>query len=126
MKKIIRTLNAPKAVGTYSQGVIFNNLIFTSGQIAIDPTSGELIKNNFKLEIQQVLSNIDAILNEGGSSLDLVIKLNVYITSMNNFSQLNDIFNNFFNTDPPARSVVEVTSLPMGAQIKIDAIGIVN
>ena len=126
MKKIIHTLNAPDVIGTYSQGIVSNNLIFTSGQIGIDPLSGELIKNNFTLEVKQVLSNLDAILNEGGSSLKLVIKLNVYIINMNNFSILNDVFNKFFNTNPPARSVVEVSSLPMDAQIEIDAIGIVN
>ncbi len=124
-KKIIISNNAPKALGTYSQGVSINNLLFTSGQIGIDPKSGKLCQNDFLTESRQVLNNIKAILEDGGSSLDNIIKITVFLTDLANFSNLNIVFEDFFKMNPPARSTVEVSALPMGAKVEIEAIGLI-
>ena len=125
-KKIIISDNAPKALGTYSQGVSINNLLFTSGQIGIDPISGKMCQNDFLTESRQVLNNIKAILEDGGSSLDMIIKITVFLTDLTNFSDLNTVFEEFFKINPPARSTIEVSALPMGAQVEIEAIGVIK
>ena len=91
-KKIIKTNFAPEAIGVYSQGVQVGEYIYTSGQIALDPKSGKLKTGSFKIEVHQVLSNIDEILKKGGGSLDSIIKLTVYLTDLNNFSIVNEIY----------------------------------
>ena len=120
----VKTKNAPKAIGTYSQGSIFENLVFTSGQIAINPISGNLVTDDFLKEIDQVLENINSVLEAGGSNRDNIIKLTVFITDMSNFRFVNEAFKNFFIHDYPARSVVEVSGLPLNVNIEIEAIGI--
>jgi len=125
-KTVIQTQHAPKAIGTYSQGIIFQNLVFTSGQIPINPENGKLIENDFKLEVRQVLKNLNAVLKEGGSSLKSAVKLTVFLTDLSNFAQVNEVFNSFFPKDPPARSAVQVSALPMKARIEIEAIGYVE
>jgi 2-iminobutanoate/2-iminopropanoate deaminase len=125
-KKIIISDNAPKALGTYSQGVSINNLLFTSGQIGIDPKSGKIYQDDFLAESRQVLNNIKAILEDGGSSLDMIIKITVFLTDLTNFSDLNTVFEEFFKINPPARSTIEVSALPMGAQVEIEAIGVIR
>ena len=125
-KKIIISDNAPKALGTYSQGVSINNLLFTSGQIGIDPKSGKIYQDDFLAESRQVLNNIKAILEDGGSSLDMIIKITVFLTDLTNFPDLNTVFEEFFKINPPARSTIEVSALPMGAQIEIEAIGVIR
>ena len=125
-KKIIISNNAPKALGTYSQGVSINKLLFTSGQIGIDPKSGKICQNDFLKESRQVLNNIKAILEDGGSSLDMIIKITVFLTDLTNFTDLNTVFEEFFKINPPARSTIEVSALPMGAQVEIEAIGVIK
>ena len=120
----VKTKNAPKAIGTYSQGSIFENLVFTSGQIAINPISGNLVTDDFLKEIDQVLENINSVLEAGGSNRDNIVKLTVFITDMSNFKFVNEAFKNFFIHDYPARSVVEVSGLPLNVNIEIEAIGI--
>ena len=120
----VKTKNAPKAIGTYSQGSIFENLVFTSGQIAINPISGNLVTDDFLKEIEQVLENINSVLEAGGSNRDNIVKLTVFITDMSNFRFVNEAFKNFFIHDYPARSVVEVSGLPLNVNIEIEAIGI--
>ncbi len=120
----VKTKNAPKAIGTYSQGSIFENLVFTSGQIAINPISGNLVTDDFLKEIDQVLENINSVLEAGGSNRDNIVKLTVFITDMSNFRFVNEAFKNFFIHDYPARSVVEVSGLPLNVNIEIEAIGI--
>ena len=110
----------------YSQGIIFQNLVFTSGQIPINPENNELIKDNFKLEVHQVLKNLNAVLNAGGSSLQSVVKLTVFLIDLSFFSQVNEVFNDFFPIEPPARSAVQVSALPMNARIEIEAIGLIQ
>ena len=122
-KTVIQTQHAPKAIGTYSQGIIFHNLVFTSGQIPINPENSKLVENDFKLEVHQVLKNLNAVLKEGGSSLKSAIKLTVFLTDLSLFSQVNEVFNDYFPDDPPARSAVQVSALPMGARIEIEAVG---
>ena len=120
----VKTKNAPKAIGAYSQGSIFENLVFTSGQIAINPISGNLVTDNFSKEVEQVLENINSVLEAGGSNRDNIIKLTVFLTDMSNFKFVNEAFENFFIYDYPARSVVEVSGLPLNVNIEIEAIGI--
>ena len=125
-KIVIQTLDAPQAIGTYSQGIKSGNLVFTSGQIPLNPASGKLINNDFKSEITQVLINLNAVLNGGGSSLKNAIKLTVYLTDLSNFSQVNEVFKEYFPENPPARSAVQVSALPMNARIEIEAVGSVE
>lgn len=120
----VKTKNAPKAIGAYSQGSIFQNLVFTSGQIAINPISGNLVTDDFSKEVEQVLENINSVLEAGGSNRDNIIKLTVFLTDMSNFKFVNEAFENFFIYDYPARSVVEVSGLPLNVNIEIEAIGI--
>ena len=121
--EIINKSNAPKAIGPYSQGIHYNNLIYTSGQIPLNPETNELIQNNFKAEVKQVLQNLDAVLTKGGSCLKKTIKLTVFLTDLTKFSELNEVFELFFNDNPPARSAVQVSALPLGANVEIEAIG---
>ena len=125
-KFVIQTPDAPQAIGTYSQGIKSGNLVFTSGQIPLHPASGKLINNDFKSEITQVLINLNAVLNGGGSSLKNAIKLTVYLTDLSNFSQVNEVFKEYFPENPPARSAVQVSALPMNARIEIEAVGSVE
>jgi 2-iminobutanoate/2-iminopropanoate deaminase len=125
-KVVIHTTEAPKAIGTYSQGIKSDNFVFTSGQIPINPQSGELIKGDFKSEVKQVLINLNGVLKGGGSSLQQAIKLTVFLTDLSHFAQVNEIFDEFFPDNPPARSAVQVSALPMNARIEIDAVGLVE
>ena len=122
-KVVIHTNEAPKAIGTYSQGIKSDNFVFTSGQIPINPKSGKLIKGDFKSEVKQVLINLNGVLKGGGSSLQQAIKLTVFLTDLSYFAQVNEIFDEFFPDNPPARSAVQVSALPMNARIEIDAVG---
>ncbi len=123
---VIETLDAPQAIGTYSQGIKSGNLVFTSGQIPLNPETGELINGDFKSEISQVLTNLNAVLKSGGSSLKKAIKLTVFLTDLSYFPQVNEVFKEFFPANPPARSAVQVSALPMNAKIEIEAVGSVE
>ena len=120
---VIETLDAPQAIGTYSQGIKSGNLVFTSGQIPLNPQTGELINGDFKSEISQVLTNLNGVLKSGGSSLKKAIKLTVFLTDLSYFPQVNEVFKEFFPENPPARSAVQVSALPMNAKIEIEAVG---
>ena len=123
MIKKIKTNNAPQAIGAYSQGVAVDELVFTSGQIGINPDTGLLVTDNFTAEVTQVLNNVKSVLESGGSNIKNAIKLSVFVTDLSNFKLVNDAFVNFFNGEYPARSVVEVSALPLNANIEIEAIG---
>jgi len=125
MRKIIKTQNAPLAIGTYSQGVTFQNLVFTSGQICLNPETGKLNNDTFKNEVRQVFNNLNAVLLESGSALSQILKVTVFITDLSLFSELNEVFLEFFPEHPPARSAVEVSALPMNVRVEIEAIGII-
>ena len=120
--KIIKTNLAPEAIGAYSQGVSYDNLIFTSGQIPIGLNSSNLISSKFSEQLKQVLKNLKNLIESEGSNIDKIIKLNVYLTDLNNFNTLNEVFIDFFNERYPARSVVEVSRLPKDAMVEIDAV----
>ena len=120
---VIETSDAPEAIGTYSQGIKSGNLVFTSGQIPLNPETGELINGDFKSEISQVLTNLNAVLKSGGSSLKKAVKLTVFLTDLSYFPQVNEVFKEFFPENPPARSAVQVSALPMNAKIEIEAVG---
>ena len=123
---VIETSDAPEAIGTYSQGIKSGNLVFTSGQIPLNPETGELINGDFKMEISQVLTNLNAVLKSGGSSLKKAIKLTVFLTDLSYFPQVNEVFSEFFPEDSPARSAVQVSALPMNVKIEIEAVGSVE
>ena len=121
-KIVIKTDKAPKAIGPYSQAIKLDKLIFTSGQIPLNPRTGNIISDNFEDQAVQVLKNIKGILLEESLSINHIIKLTVYITDLTNFDKLNSIFENFFSSDYPSRSVVQVSKLPKDSQIEIEAI----
>ena len=122
VKKIISTDNAPKAVGTYSQAISYENYIFSSGQIPINPLTGIIVDGDFKDRVRQVLKNIEGILNASDSSLNHVLKFTVFLTDLARFKELNEVFSEIFPTDPPARSALEVCKLPLDADIEIECI----
>ena len=123
-KCVISIKDAPEAIGTYSQGIQYRDFIFTSGQIPLDPKTGNLITGNIKAEIRQVLNNLNAVLIGGGSSLQSIVKLTVFVTDLSCFLDLNEVFREYFFEEPPARSVVQVSALPLGVHIEIEAMGI--
>lgn len=119
---IIKTSNAPEAIGAYSQGILFKDLIFTSGQAPINPKTGKVVLGDFRNQVSQVLKNIKNILESQGSNKNKILKLTVFLTDLTNFNDLNDEFCRFFKDDFPARSVVEVARLPKNAKVVIEAI----
>ena len=120
-KEVITTKKAPQAIGPYSQAIIINDIVYTSGQIAIQPETGVIVSNNIEDQTKQVCENISEILKASGSHLDNVIKTTVFIKNMADFSKVNEIYATFFKTNP-ARSCVEVSKLPKDALIEIEAI----
>ena len=120
--KTVHTNQAPEAIGPYSQGVHDDSLIFTAGQIPLDPQSNRLLDGPFEDQVRLVLRNISGILSAAGSDLDHVLKFTVYLASMDDYPALNDVFSQYFTSDPPARSVIEVAALPLDARVEIDAI----
>lgn len=126
---IVATAAAPKAIGPYSQAVSApaGRLIFCSGQLPIDPQSGELTgAGDIRQETHRVMKNLDAVLRAGGSSLHGVVKTTVYLVELGNFSAVNEVYAGYFPNRPPARATVEVSALPRGAQVEIDAIALVD
>lgn len=123
-KQTIITERAPKAIGPYSQGVKAGGLVFTSGQIPIDPKTGELIQGSIKEEARQSLENVKAVIEAAGFSLRDVVKVTIYLTDMTEFGVVNEIYATYFGQDRPARSTVGVASLPKGARIEIEALAV--
>jgi len=121
--KYIRTDNAPKAVGPYSQAIVVNGFVFCSGQIGLDPKSQELA-SGIEAQTHQVLKNLEAVLLEAGSDLSHVVKTTIFITNMNDFATVNNIYEKYFEKHNPARATVGVTKLPKGALVEIEAIAI--
>ena len=122
MKKIISTPKAPAAIGPYSQAIEFNNMIFTSGVIPIDPATNTLVEGDITVQAKQAIGNLAALLKEAGSSTDNVIKTTVFIKDMNDFAKVNEIYAQYFDKDCPARSCVEVARLPKDVLIEVEAI----
>lgn len=124
---IIHTKDAPAAIGPYNQAVVASgSFIFTAGQIAIDPQNGQVIQGDIKTQTRQVLKNLQAILQQGGSSLQSVVKTTVFLKDMNEFAAMNEVYAEFFKENPPARSTVEVARLPRDVRVEIEAIAVVG
>lgn len=121
-KQILHTDKAPQPVGTYSQAVKVGDLIFVSGQIPINPENGELVEGEFKDRARQVLNNLKNILEAAGSNMSNVVKTNVYLTDLSNFTEINEVYSEFFHSEPPARAAVQVSKLPLGTDIEIECI----
>ena len=125
MKKIIFTKNAPFPIGAYNQAVLFGNTLYTSGQIAIDPKTGELMIGSIKQETQLIMENLKAILKEAGMTFENVIKSSIFISDMDNFSEINKIYASYFHEETaPARETVEVSRLPKSVNIEISMIAL--
>lgn len=123
--ELLATNKAPGAVGPYSQGVKGGNMIFTSGQLAMVPETGELITDDIQKETRLCLNNLTAVLSAGGATFNDVVKVTVFVTDIGNFSLINEVYAEFFTDHKPARSLVEVSKLPKGGNIEIEAIAIV-
>ena len=125
-RTIIHSDNAPKAVGPYSQAVRVGNHVFTAGQIAIDPATNEFIDGDVAQQTHQVLTNLQAVLEAAGSSLAQVIKTTIFLTTMNDYALVNQVYAEFFADEPPARSTVAVAQLPLGALVEIECVAVVT
>ncbi len=125
MKKVISTADAPKAIGPYSQALIVNGLLFTSGQIPIDPEKGEIVAQDITQQTHQVCKNLRAVLAEAGCSFDNVIKTTCFLNSMTNFAVFNEVYSQYF-VSKPARSCVEVSALPKNSLVEIELIASIN
>jgi 2-iminobutanoate/2-iminopropanoate deaminase len=124
MREIISTKDAPQAIGPYSQAIKANGLIFTSGQIAIDPTTQQVITGDVGAQTDRVLRNLSEILEAAGSGLGKVVRATVFLKNMSEFAAMNEVYGKYFSTAPPARSTVEVARLPKDVLVEIDVIAL--
>ena len=122
----VKTSNAPGAIGPYSQAIKVGEFVYTSGQVAIDPATGEFIGGGIAEQTERVLKNVAAVLEAAGSSLDQVVKTLVFLADMNDFSAMNEVYAKFFSDAPPARSTVEAARLPKDALIEIEAVALIT
>lgn len=121
-KKIISTQNAPSAIGPYSQGIKAGNFVFVSGQIPLDPKTGQFAGEDIRSQTKQSLTNVQNILKEAGLSMENIVKTTVLLKDMNSFADMNEVYGMFFENDPPARAAFEVARLPKDALVEIEAI----
>ena len=120
--KMINTNKAPEALGPYSHAMVVNNLVFTSGQIPLD-TEGNIVSDDVKEQTKQVLDNLSVVLKEAGSDLNSVVKATIFISDMNEFQQINEVYGSYFSEHQPARSCVEVARLPKDVKVEIEVVG---
>lgn len=123
-KEIVSTDQAPGAVGPYSQAMKVGELVFVSGQIALDRQTGQMVEGDIRVQTRTALTNLSAVLSAVGSSLEKVVKTIVFITNMDEFALVNEVYGEFFSDQPPARSCVEVSRLPKGARVEIEAVAV--
>lgn len=123
-KQIIRTENAPAPIGPYNQAVKTNDTLYVSGQIAIDPKSGELMLDNIEEETEMVMENLKAVVEAAGLTLENIVKTSIFISDMNNFSRINEVYGSYFEKDFPARETVEVSVLPKNVNVEISCIAV--
>ena len=126
MKEIIQTEHAPNAIGPYSQAVKANGLVFASGQIPIDPETGQFVAGGIVEQTEQVLKNLAAVLEAAGTGLDPIVKTTVFLADMQEFVAMNEVYGRFFKETPPARATVEAARLPRDARVEIEAIALVS
>jgi len=124
IREIVVTKKAPSALGPYSQAIKTKDMVFVSGQLAIDPSSGELISGDIREETRQALNNLKQILLAAGSKLDHVVKTTLYISDMDDFGRINEVYTEFFDQDPPARACVQVARLPKDANVEVEAVAL--
>lgn len=124
MKSAVSTDQAPKAIGPYSQAIRANGLVFASGQIALDPESGNVIEGGIREQTERVLRNLQAVVEAAGSTLEKAIKTTVFLADISEFAEMNEVYGRFFPQPPPARSTVEVSKLPRGVRVEIELIAV--
>ena len=124
MKRIIRTEDAPKAIGPYSQAVVAGGFVFASGQIPTDPATGQFVEGGVSEQTEQVLRNLSKVLEAAGTGLERVVKTTVFLADMSDFASMNEVYARFFGENPPARSTVEAARLPRDARVEIDVIAL--
>jgi 2-iminobutanoate/2-iminopropanoate deaminase len=125
-KKIVSTEKAPKAIGPYSQAIRTENLVFTAGQVGLDPTTMEIVEGGIEAQTRQVLTNLKYVLESADSGLKFVVKTTVFLQDMNDFGSLNSVYAEFFPENPPARSTVQVAALPKNARVEIECVALLN
>ncbi|WP_078556473.1 RidA family protein [Bacillus alkalicellulosilyticus] len=123
--KVVQTNNAPAAIGPYSQGIVVNNMFYSSGQIPLN-AAGDLVEGDIKVQAHQVFKNLQAVLQEAGATLETVVKATVFIKDMNDFPLLNEVYGEYFSLHKPARSCVEVARLPKDVLVEIEVIALVK
>lgn len=126
MRETVHTDRAPQAIGPYSQAVRAGNLVFASGQVAIDPATGEFAPGGVAEQTEQALRNLSEVLAAAGTSLDQVVKTSVFLADMSDFAAMNEVYGRFFSSEPPARSTVAAAGLPRNARVEIDAIALIS
>jgi 2-iminobutanoate/2-iminopropanoate deaminase len=124
MKEAVATEKAPQAIGPYSQAIKANGMVYASGQIPIDPATGQVISGNIAAQTERVLKNLEAVLSAAGSSLQKVVKTTVFLKNMSEFAQMNEVYGRFFASEPPARSTVEVARLPKDVLVEIEVVAL--
>jgi 2-iminobutanoate/2-iminopropanoate deaminase len=124
MKKVISTTDAPKAIGPYSQAIAAGSLVFCSGQIPLDPETGEMVQGDIEEQTRRVMKNLQGVLEAAGCSFDSVVKTTIFLTDLADFAKVNEIYGIYFQSDPPARSTVQVAALPKGAGVEIEAVAV--
>ena len=126
MKKIISTSEAPAAIGPYAQAVRVGSTVFCSGQIPLDPTTGQMVSGDISAQTKRVLENIGAVLRAEGLSFENMVKTTIFLTDLGDFQIVNEIYGSYFKSQPPARSTVQVSALPKGANIEIEVIAVAD
>lgn len=124
MREVVSTREAPAAIGPYAQAIKANGLVFASGQIPLDPASGQIVAGDITVQTERVLKNLQAVLTAAGSSLQRVVRTTVYLKDLGEFAAMNEVYGRFFAAEPPARSTVEVARLPRDARVEIDVIAL--
>jgi 2-iminobutanoate/2-iminopropanoate deaminase len=126
MKKVVTSAKVPKPAGPYSPAIIANGFVFVSGQVPVDPVTGQLVEGDITAQTERVMENIKLVLEAAGSSLDRVVKTSVFLKDMNEFGAMNAVFARYFTVDPPARATVEASRLPRDVRVEIEAIAVMS
>lgn len=124
-RQVVRADKAPKAIGPYAQAIRVGDFVFCAGQVGLDPSTGKLVEGDIQVQTRRVLQNLSGVLEAAGSSLSRVVKTTVFLTNLDDFQMMNAVYAEFFPSAPPARSTVQVSRLPAGASVEIDAIAMV-